>query len=124
MMPILRAGARVVNVSSFVSTMIITSVSPELKARLLGLTSVEQISSAMEEFVSLAKAGTHTSQGWADMAYGTSKVGMSLITKPLQEQLSADTSRPDMIVNAIDPGWVNTDMSSNTGPKNTDEGAD
>ncbi|XP_046374063.2 carbonyl reductase [NADPH] 3-like [Haliotis rufescens] len=122
--PLLRPHARVVNVSSLVSQSAITRCSPAVQGRLKdpGLTmgSLEKI---MQEFVYAAKAGTHRDQGFANIPYGMSKIGVTAMSFIQDRDIRKD-SREDIVINACSPGRVATDMTSNKGTKTIDEGAD
>lgn len=52
-----------------------------------------------------------------------SKVGVTALTRIQQRQFNSD-SRPDIVINAVCPGYVATDMSSHKGPLTTDQGAE
>jgi carbonyl reductase 1 len=78
----------------------------------------------MTKFVDDVKNGNHTEFGWPSSAYGISKSGVTLVTPIMQREIDADASRSDVVINACCPGYVATDMSSYTGTKTTDEGAD
>ncbi|KAH3772492.1 carbonyl reductase [NADPH] 1-like [Dreissena polymorpha] len=122
--PLLRPHARVVHVSSRAGSMTAAKCSKELQTRFLDPElSMAKIKQLMNEFVESAKAGTHKAKGWHESAYGTSKIGVTLMTFVQQRELSAD-SRPDIVVNACCPGYVATDMTSHKGTKTIDEGAD
>ena len=47
-----------------------------------------------------AKAGTHKQKGWADSAYGMSKIGVTLMSFAHQREFNKD-NRQDIIVNAV-----------------------
>jgi len=47
------------------------------------------------------KEGTFQEHGWPQTAYGISKVGVTLISPILQREIDGDTSRSDIIVNAV-----------------------
>lgn len=120
---LLRPHARIVNVSSTMSTFAALKSSDSLKARFLkpdlAMSDVEQL---MNEFVRSSKAGTIKEDGWAESAYGNSKIGVTLMSFVQQKEFDKDP-REDIIVNACCPGMVATDMSGNQG-KGIDEGAD
>ncbi|KAG8238526.1 hypothetical protein J437_LFUL018197 [Ladona fulva] len=59
--------------------------------------------------------------GWPNSAYVVSKVGVSALTRIQQRAFDADTSRPGIVVNAVHPGYVDTDMTSHKGPLTTEE---
>ena len=45
--------------------------------------------------------GNHKELGWPQTTYGVSKIGVTLMTPILQRELTADTSRPGIVVNAV-----------------------
>lgn len=122
--PLLKPYARVVNVSSFVSNMTAKKCSDELRKRFLSpdLT-MAQVETLMTEFVSATKDGSFKEKGWPESAYGTSKIGVTLMSFVQQKQLDSE-HKDDIVVNACCPGYVATDMSSHKGHKTIDEGAD
>lgn len=122
--PLLRPHARVVNVSSMVSTFAIKKCSKEVQAKFLNYKiTVDDLTNLMHDFIQAAKKGNHESKGYPSSAYGMSKVGVSVLSEIQHRQLSADP-REDILVNACCPGYVNTDMSSHKGHKTIDQGAD
>lgn len=56
-------------------------------------------------------------------AYGMSKVGVTALTRIQQRQFDND-SRTGILVNAVCPGYVATDMSSHKGHLTPDQGAE
>lgn len=74
---------------------------------------------------SSAKRGDHVNYGWPDMShyttYNVSKVGVSALSRIQQRHFDADP-RPDIIVNHVHPGWVDTDMSEHLGPLTVEQG--
>jgi len=122
--PLLRSHARMVNVSSFVSGMALNKCSADLQAKLRALKTIEELNNHMIKFVEDAKNGVHNEQGWAETSYGMSKVGVTLMTIIQQRDVDADETRTDVVINAADPGYVDTDMTSHKGTKTIDLGAD
>jgi len=123
--PLLRSGARVVNVSSFVSLMSLAKSSQELKKRFTKPDlSMEELVKMIDEFVSAAKVGDHEKKGWPNTTYGVSKMGVTAMSIIQQRDIDKDRSRSDIVINAACPGYVDTDMSSHKGTKTIDEGAD
>jgi NAD(P)-dependent dehydrogenase (short-subunit alcohol dehydrogenase family) len=122
--PLLRPHARVVNVSSISGKMALNRCSDALRSELLGCRTIDEVSRYMTKFVHDVKNGNHTELGWPSSAYGISKSGVTLVTPIMQREIDADASRSDVVINACCPGYVATDMSSYTGTKTTDEGAD
>ena len=120
--PILKPGARVVNVSS--SRGSLTKIpGQELKNKLGsdGLT-ISELDDLVTDFVARAKNGTHQEKGWPNSAYIPSKVALSALTRIQQREFDADPDS-DLVINHVHPGFVNTDMSSHKGPLSIEEGA-
>ncbi|XP_067936098.1 carbonyl reductase [NADPH] 1-like [Watersipora subatra] len=128
--PILRDGARVVILSSMIAPMALHKTKKICPSRYEAYIkndppmTLETVLNLMREFVSSVKAGDHAQKGWPDnSAYGTSKLANTVMARAYQQQFSSTPER-DIVVNAADPGYVNTSMSSHKGPLTIDEGAD
>ncbi|XP_023215206.1 carbonyl reductase [NADPH] 1-like [Centruroides sculpturatus] len=119
--PLLRPHARVVNVSSSAG-MLSRVGSEELQKKFStpNLT-IEELCSLMKKFVEDAKNGVHQENGWGNSAYCVSKVGLSALSFIYQRQFDKD-ARPDLVINPVHPGYVDTDMSSHKGPLTPDQG--
>ncbi|CAK9816949.1 Carbonyl reductase [NADPH] 1 [Anthophora plagiata] len=121
--PLLKPHARVVHVSSSSGRL---SLIPDesLRKRLSdpNLTE-EELDNIMTEFVDAAKTNTHLEKGWSNSAYVASKVGVSALARVHQRMFNSD-SRPDLVVNSVHPGFVDTDMTSHTGTLTPDQGAE
>ncbi|XP_032524747.2 carbonyl reductase [NADPH] 1-like [Danaus plexippus] len=116
--PILRNGGRVVNISS--SAGHLSNIpSEKLVERFQdpNLT-IPELSELMNKYIEASKQGTQAVE-WGNSSYVVSKVGVTALTK-IQQRLLNDR---DIKVNAVHPGYVNTDMSSHKGPLSIDEGA-
>lgn len=124
--PILRANARVVNVSSFISKQSLDKCKPDLQAKFRNRNmSEEELCSLMKEFVQAAQKGEHEAQGWPKTAYGSSKVGVTVLSRIQARVLDETRAGDGILLNACCPGWVKTDMSAGTNaPKTPDEGAE
>uniref|UniRef100_A0A023GHC5 carbonyl reductase (NADPH) n=1 Tax=Amblyomma triste TaxID=251400 RepID=A0A023GHC5_AMBTT len=121
--PLLRPHARVVNVSSMCG-MLQRIPGEELKKKLSNPNiTLEELCSLMEEFVQAAKEGKNKEKGWGQSAYNASKVGVTVLSFIQQREFNEDP-REDLVVNAVHPGYVDTDMSSHKGPLTPDQGAD
>lgn len=70
-----------------------------------------------------AKTNTHLEKGWANSAYVVSKVGVSALARVHQRIFNSD-SRQGLVVNAVHPGYVDTDMTSHRGTLTPDQGAE
>ncbi|XP_044741230.1 carbonyl reductase [NADPH] 1-like isoform X2 [Chrysoperla carnea] len=118
--PILKPHARVVNISSLAGHLFCIP-SAELRQEFAqpSLTE-EKLSTLMKKFVSDAKEGKHFERGWGNSAYVVSKVGVSALTFIQQREIKT----PGVVVNAVHPGYVDTDMSSHKGPLTIEQGAE
>ena len=107
--PLLRQGARVVNVTSNCGHL--SKIKGEEPAD-LGLRNrlssedltEEELVKMMEQFVILAQEGEHVKSGWPNSAYKVSKVGVSALT--IIQQRVVDQERPgeDIVINHAHPG--------------------
>ncbi|XP_075537402.1 carbonyl reductase [NADPH] 1-like isoform X2 [Dermacentor variabilis] len=121
--PLLRPHARVVNLSS-VCGMLKRIPGDEVKRRLKNPDiTLEELCGLMKEFVQAAKEGKNDEKGWGHSAYNASKVGITVLSFIQQREFNADP-REDLVVNAVHPGYVDTDMTSHKGPLTPDQGAD
>jgi len=124
--PVLKPGARVVNMSSsagFLGHLDRSSnqvAARELKKKLSSPDlKVSELDDMMENFVKTAQKGTHGEEGWPNSTYIVSKIGWSALSRIQQRELSSD----DIVVNHVHPGYVDTDMTSHKGPLSIDRGA-
>ncbi|XP_076634528.1 carbonyl reductase [NADPH] 1 [Colletes latitarsis] len=120
--PLLKPHARVVHLSSSAGRL---SLIPgeSLRKRFSSKLTEEELDNIMHEFVEAAKTNTHLEKGWANSAYVASKVGVSALARVHQGMFNLD-SREDIVVNAVHPGYVDTDMTSHKGPLTPDRGAE
>ena len=82
LIPLMRPHGRIVNVSSFAGTLRI--VSKELQKKFSDPALTEgQLVQLMEQFVNDVAAGDHKEKGWANTAYGTTKLALTALTKVL-----------------------------------------
>ncbi|KAM4591343.1 carbonyl reductase [NADPH] 1-like isoform 1-T2 [Odontesthes bonariensis] len=123
-MPLIKAGGRVVNVSSFVGCRTLNNCSPELQQRFRSEDITEdELVALMQKFVDEAKRGEHKKGGWPETAYGVSKTGLTTLSMILAHRLSKERPNDGILLNACCPGWVRTDMAGPKAPKSPDEGA-
>lgn len=121
--PLLRPGARVVNLSS--SAGHLSNVhGDELKQKLSSSQlTVDALNALVRQFLESSKTGDHEKYGWPSRAYSVSKVAVSALTIIQQKAFDADT-RKDIVVNSVHPGYVDTDMTSHKGPLTIEQGAE
>uniref|UniRef100_A0A131XVV1 carbonyl reductase (NADPH) n=1 Tax=Ixodes ricinus TaxID=34613 RepID=A0A131XVV1_IXORI len=121
--PLLRPHARVVHVSSALG-MLKVLPGQELKDKFRNPDiTLEELCDLMNQFVQDSKDGANVDKGWGSSAYNVSKVGVTVLTFIQQRDFNGD-SREDLVVNAVHPGYVTTDMSSHRGLLTPDQGAD
>ncbi|KAG7453983.1 hypothetical protein MATL_G00264200 [Megalops atlanticus] len=122
--PIIKPGGRVVNVSSVMSSIALKQCSPELQARFRSNDiTEEELVGLMERFVREAQSGVHTQTGWPSMAYGVSKIGVTVLSRIQAWRLQKERPVDKILLNACCPGWVRTDMAGPRATKSPDEGA-
>lgn len=68
------------------------------------------------------KAGTHEAAGWPGDDYVVSKVGVAALTR-IQQRSFDDDEREDLVVNAVHPGYVSTDLTKHLGTFTPERGA-
>ncbi|XP_059178425.1 carbonyl reductase [NADPH] 1-like [Physella acuta] len=122
--PLLRTQARVVNVSSLKSYTALSMCSEEVKAKFTAPDiTMDELTSIIQSFVRLAQDNKHQQAGFADTAYGMSKVGVTVMSMIQQRELDKKGCQ-DIVVNACTPGYVATDMTSYQGNLTIDQGAE
>ncbi|XP_054163233.1 carbonyl reductase [NADPH] 3-like [Oppia nitens] len=124
LLPILRSHARVVNLSSALG-MLNKIKGESLRKRFAdpNLTD-KQLLDLVNEYLEDVNNGRHVEKGWPNSTYAVSKVAVTALTFIQQRQLNADKSREDIVVNAVHPGYVDTDMTRHKGVLTPEQGAD
>ena len=121
LLPLVRDAGRVVMVSSGMGEL--SSVSPALRARFLDSSLTEAgLAELVESFVSDVAAGIHADKGWPSSAYRVSKIALNALTRASSRAASPRILRK-ILVNAVCPGWVRTNMGGSSAPRSPDEGA-
>ncbi|KAL5710293.1 (+)-neomenthol dehydrogenase [Ranunculus cassubicifolius] len=123
LLPLLKlstSGARIVNVSSLRSEL--KRLPNEQTRKELGEVNTlteEKVDGVVENFMRDLKQGKLEENGWPKMlpAYSISKTCLNAYTRVLAKNY------PDMYVNCVHPGYVNTDINWNTGTMTVAEGA-
>lgn len=67
-----------------------------------------------------SQMGSLTDMGRRSLAYRLSKTGLNVVTRVLAAELKAE----NILVNAVDPGWVRSDMGGPGASRSLAEGAD
>lgn len=118
-LPLMSQGARIVNVCSEAGHLRQLK-SDELKAQFQNPSDADEVQRLADKFVEDIRAGTHAQNGWSNSMYGISKLAEVAYTMWLSRQLQPK----GILVNAVCPGWCSTDMSSHSGPRTAESGAD
>ncbi|ELT94734.1 hypothetical protein CAPTEDRAFT_4988 [Capitella teleta] len=131
MLPILNNGARVVNMSSVLSSYAFRKSGAAKQKKMRDATCIENVTGLMNNFVQSAKNGVHEKEGWPSIGdygqpavYGVSKIGLSMLSPIIQKLLDDDNSRSDIVINACCPGYTATALTDYKGVNTIDEGAD
>nr|XP_023026625.1 carbonyl reductase [NADPH] 1-like [Leptinotarsa decemlineata] len=121
--PLLRQNAKVVNLSSSAGHLS-RIPSADLRTKLSSPDlSISELSKLMDAFVRDAKDGTAGEKGWGNSTYVVSKVGLTALTIIQQRLFDKEEPNRNISVNAVHPGYVDTDMTSHKGPLTIEEGA-
>lgn len=119
-LPTMRAGGRVVMISSGMGT--VSSLGSALRAKWLDPSMTrEGLRALMDAFVRDVGAGSHGKNGWPSNAYSVSKIAMNALVRVLARELAGDPRR--ILVNAESPGWVRTRMGGRSAPGSVEDGA-
>ncbi|XP_780055.3 carbonyl reductase [NADPH] 1 [Strongylocentrotus purpuratus] len=129
-LPIIRDGGRVVQLASLMGARTFYDISEELQHRFRDVSTVEEVTGLMNEYIKATKEGDFKTKGWPDLAYGISKIGVAALTKVQGENVSKDKSKKDVLINCCCPGYIRTNMTATHTGEDTksmisqDQGAD
>jgi NAD(P)-dependent dehydrogenase (short-subunit alcohol dehydrogenase family) len=120
LLPLMRQHGRIVMVSSGAGELagIGEPVQGELERLELG---EEELMAMMRSFPEEVARGVHGKRGWPSSAYRVSKAGLNAYTRLLARRLQDDPRA--LLVNAVCPGWVRTDMGGKNATRSPEEGA-
>ncbi len=114
--PLVADGGNIVMVSSGMGEL--NAYSKPIKARFLDdALSIEGLVALLAEFEAGVKSGQHEAQGWPSSAYRVSKAALNALTRILARQ------SPRLHINAVCPGWVQTDMGGAGASRTVEQGA-
>jgi NAD(P)-dependent dehydrogenase (short-subunit alcohol dehydrogenase family) len=118
LLPLIPAGGTIVMVSSGMGEL--SGVDDRLRARFTDpkLTRDGLVALA-EEFVADVAAGRHRERGWPSSAYRVSKIALNALVRVWAPELGARR----IIINAVCPGWVRTDMGGHGASRSVEKGA-
>jgi NAD(P)-dependent dehydrogenase (short-subunit alcohol dehydrogenase family) len=116
LLPLVPAGGRIVMVSSGMGAL--SGAGEQLRARLvdrgLDRPGVDALARA---FVADVRAGRHRAEGWPSNAYSVSKMLLNAFVRVTAPAMKG------ILLNAVCPGWVRTDMGGASAPRSLEEGA-
>jgi NAD(P)-dependent dehydrogenase (short-subunit alcohol dehydrogenase family) len=118
LLPFIPRGGRLVMVSSGMGELRV--LEPDLRQRFLAPDLDRAAVDALaRQFVDDVRSGDHRRRGWPSNAYSVSKVAMNALVRVLAPGLRAR----GVLVNAVCPGWVRTDMGGAGAPRAVEQGA-
>ncbi|KAL8914307.1 MAG: hypothetical protein Q9171_001027 [Xanthocarpia ochracea] len=120
LLPLIRDGGRLVNVSSMAGHLN-SKYSAAIRSAFASSKRVGDVTKLMEDFTAAVKQGNEKEQGWPSAAYAVSKSGITGMTRAIAVQHKQQGGK--VLVNSCCPGYVSTDMTKNRGRKTVDEGA-
>eukprot|EP00210_Caulerpa_lentillifera_P001284 g1238.t1 len=119
--PLLKSGARVVNVTSGMGKLEI--LGPELRVKFADPHLTEdQLVQLINEYLERSMDNDFHKHGWPNSPYGVSKLALIALTKVQARQLERN-GLENVLVSSVSPGWVRTDMGGCNAPVSPDQGA-
>ena len=118
LLPLIPRGGAVVMVSSGMGEL--AGVEAGLRARFTdpALTR-DGVAALAREFVADVAAGRHRERGWPSSAYRVSKIVLNALVRVWAPELAGQ----GIVINAVCPGWVRTDMGGRGAPRSVEKGA-
>lgn len=125
MIPLLQPNSRVVHISTGLGS--VSHLSKHWRQQILSpdLT-VEKLTSIMDQFVQDAQSPDYGSKQWppADGEYTSYRVSKVGVIRLAQLQAQTLAKMPGILVNAVCPGWVRTDMGGASASRSVEKGAE
>jgi NAD(P)-dependent dehydrogenase (short-subunit alcohol dehydrogenase family) len=118
LLPLMEAHGRIVMVSSSLAWL--GDYPPSLRRHFDPPPPREKLLALLRAFVEDVRAGVYEARGWPGSAYRVSKLGLNALTRLLAEELKPR----HLLVNAVCPGWVRTDMGGLHAARSVERGAD
>ena len=120
LLPLVRAGGRLVNVSSMAGH-INSKYSTGIRTAFAESRTVDDVTKLMDTFTKAVEQGKEKELGWPSAAYAVSKSGITGMTRAIALEEKKKTG--GVLVNSCCPGYVSTDMTKHRGAKTVDQGA-
>ncbi|XP_039336348.2 carbonyl reductase [NADPH] 3 isoform X2 [Saimiri boliviensis] len=116
---------RVVNISSLQCLRAFENCSEDLQEKFRSETLTEaDLVDLMKKFVEDTKNEVHEREGWPNLPYGVSKLGVTVLSRILARHLDEKRKADRILINACCPGRVKTDMNKEFGTRTVEEGAE
>ncbi|XP_070180354.1 carbonyl reductase [NADPH] 1-like [Littorina saxatilis] len=125
LLPLFRPDGRLLVVSSGFGQLV--HLGPDLRKKFLATDSmgVEDLNNLLDDYLRDLKAGDAEQKGWPDWGNKVSKIGLVELARILDQQTRSEPQRyPGLLVNAVCPGWMMTDVSRPCLDKENKFGAD
>ena len=118
LLPLIPDGGTIVMVSSGMGEL--SGVDAGLRARFTDAAlSRDDLAALAREFVADVAAGRYRERGWPSSGYRVSKIALNALVRVWAPELAAHR----IIINAVCPGWVRTDMGGRGASRGVEKGA-
>jgi NAD(P)-dependent dehydrogenase (short-subunit alcohol dehydrogenase family) len=118
LLPLMEEHGRIVMVSSALAEL--KDYPHSLQRRFDPPPPKEQLVALEWSFVEDVRAGVYAAKGWPESAYRVSKLGLNALTRLLATELEPR----NLLVNAVCPSWVRTQMGGPHAARSVEKGAD
>jgi NAD(P)-dependent dehydrogenase (short-subunit alcohol dehydrogenase family) len=118
LLPLVEEHGRIVMVSSSLAEL--KDYPPAFQRRFDPPPPKEQLQVLLRSFIEDVRAGVYEQKGWPGSAYRVSKLGLNALTRRLAEELKPH----NLLVNAVCPSWVRTQMGGPHAARSVERGAD